>query len=184
MAKKRHKYIGKDASKKLKGCSINLHEEDEKYSVKQYVQIYKGYDMLQNLHVTRTYIQKRYKIDWILLELLLQLMGLRIFTVTDYTSLPKDFSLSRFRTIREKGWVQIIQDNHSAAHHVYGLSTKGKNICIKFYKILSGEIPIPESGSVNPMAKKSTQNAYDKKKMLLIEKLNKLPTKEHFKTLF
>lgn len=184
MIKKNNKYVCEHAKKNLKGVSINLAEDNDKYTLNRAIQIYRNYDLLENLLVTRSYIQKRYSIDWQGLELLLKLMGMRIFTIKDYTELPKDFSYTRFRNALERGWIQLIQDHNSAQYRVYGLSTKAKNIVVRFYKTLFGEEKIPEDGRINPMAKKSAQIAFDKKKMDLVKKLNKLPNKLHFKKLY
>lgn len=183
MAKKNSEFIPEYKKKKLKGIEIKLREDKEKYSQKQYLQIYKGYDFLENIMVVRNYIQKYYDIDWQCLELLLKLMGMRVFTVKDYTDLPKDYSYSRFNNMRDRGFIALLQENNSVEKSLFCLSVKGQNICTNFYAMLSGEKKIPEDSRHNLMAKRDA-TAFDKKKMNLIEKLNQLPVKEHFKTLF
>lgn len=184
MAKKNLKYVAQGAKKNLKGVSIVATDEKDKYSTQRYIHIYKGYDILQNLLVTRTYIQKRYNIDWQGLELLLMLMGMRLFTISDYTSLPKDFRYSRFNNVRDRGWVQLVQNHTNPDKRVFGLSSQAKNIVVMFYKCLVGEVKIPERAKDNPMARTKDQKTFDKKKMNLIKKLNKLPVKEHIKRLY
>lgn len=184
MAKKNSKLASKDARKNLKGVRIDIKENVDKYSRSRFILVYKGYDFLENILVVRTYIQKHYDIDFDALELLLKLMGMRLFTIKDYTSLPKKFSYVRFNNAIDRGFIQIVQTEHSVANQVYCLSARAQNICTNFYQMLAGEKPIPEDGATNPMAKKSTQTAYDKKKLDLIKKLNQLPPKEHFKKLY
>lgn len=183
MAKNNIHLVSEDAKKNLNGITIKTKEDSDKYSKRRYVQVYKGYDFLGNFLVVRNYIQKHYGIDLQLLELLLKLMEMRVFTVKDYTSLPKDFSYSRFNTAREKGFIQVLQNNQSVANETFCLSTRAQNIVTNFYQMLSGEKEVPTDRR-NPMAKKKGQKAFDKKKMALIDKLNATPTPEHIKRLY
>lgn len=184
MSKKTDKYISKHAKKNAKKLKISLHDDKTTYSKQQYVQIYKGYDAWENVLLVRAYIQKHYDIDWSCLELLLKLMGMRVFTIKDYHELPRSFTYARFATVRERGYVQLVQDSNFAERQIYTLSTKYKNACVNFYKMLAGEKPIPEEVHNNIMARKIGQRTIDKKRMELIKKLNQLPTKEHFKKLY
>ena len=57
-------------------------------------------------------------------------------------------------------------------------------IVIEFYEYLSGEKKIPEDKYKNPMAHPDKQIPFDRKKMELIKKLNKLEVPEHKRFLF
>ena len=84
--------------KSLKGSKISinyLHKED-KYSKVRYYQVYKGYDFLGNINTVRVYVQKKNKIDWFTLELLLKLMALKVFSYDSFKEIPKNFHLNRW----------------------------------------------------------------------------------------
>ncbi len=174
------------AQETLKGTNIKpvLQNDTDKYSKKRFAYVYQGYDMLQNIYTIRTYIQKRYGIDQMLLEILLNLMGLKIFTRADFSNLPKSFTYARWKTFKDSEYVNLLMNHYDTEKRIYTLSAKGKNIVIKFYEYLSGEKKIPTNGQKNPMANKNKQRVYDKKKLQLIKKLNKLEVPEHKRFLF
>lgn len=184
MPKTARDHLSKRARKATKGMAVTFQEEKEKYSKDQFVQIYKGYDFLENILTVRTYIQKRYDIDLAKLELLLKLMGMRVFTRAEFSEVPKEYGLKTFYTFMEMGYINLLSDNHDVEKRLFCLNTRGKNIVINFYKYLSGEKKIPESGTKNPMANRNKQVPFDLKKMELIKKMNQLPIKEHNKFLF
>lgn len=184
MGKTPRDYLSEESKAALKGSKVVFVEDEEKYTKDQYLSIYKGYDFLENLYVVRIYIQKRYKIEWGLLELLLKLMAIKVFSRSEYASLPKKkYTYRRLSSVMESGYINMVSNHADTEQRLYSLSTKGRNIVINFYQHLSGEKKIPTDAASNPMAKKSEQVNYDKKKMALIEKLNELPMKPHFKRL-
>jgi hypothetical protein len=176
--------LSESAKKMAKNIKVDYFDDKEKYTKRQFAQIYKGYDFLENMLVVRTYIQRYYDIDFPTLELLLKLMGMKIFTMADYQRLPKQFSLFKFKRALNDDLVVLLADNKQVQYRLYTLSTRSKNICVKFYQLLSGEEKIPESGSKNPMANSSSQTKFDKKKMDMVKLINQLPVKDHNKTLF
>lgn len=176
-------YLSKEAKEGVKGITVIFQEDQEKYSKKQFLQIYKGYDFLENLLTVRTYIQKHYDIDFPTLELLLKLMGMKVFTRAEYGAVPKDFGFNRFNTFLELGYINLVSDHYDVEKRLFSLNTKAKNIVVNFYAHLSGEKKIPEDGRNNPMFNKKKQVAYDKKKVELIKRLNQLPVPKHFKKL-
>lgn len=181
-------YLSKEGKEALKGSSIRVRlstQDDgaEKYSKTQFVEIYKGYDMLENLFTVRTYIQKKYNIDHYLFEVLLKLMGMKVFSRAQYVKLPKPFNYKRLQNMMDTGLINLVMDHWDVEKRLYCLNTKGKNIVICFYKHLSGEVPIPENSRFNSMAKQDS-SPYDKKKMALIKQMNKTKIPEHKKTLF
>lgn len=184
MGKTARNYLSKRAKKEAKGIVVAFQEDQEKYSKKQFIQVYKGYDFLENILTVRTYIQKRYNIDWPTLELLLKLMGMRAFTRLEYSEVPRDLGFNRFNTFLELGYVSLLSDHTDVERRLFILSTKGKNIVTNFYMYLSGEKKIPVDGQKNPMANSNKQVAYDKKKLEMIKKMNSLPIPEHTKKLF
>jgi len=177
-------YISEDAKKNAVGKKIRFQEDKKKYSKIQFTQIYKGYDLLENIYTVRSYIQKHYDIEWSTLELYLKLMGMRLFTRKDYSEIPRDFQFHKFRTFRDKGYIMIVSDHPDVEKRVYTLSSNCKNIVTNFYAYLSGEKKIPEDSVNNPMFNKNKQLPFDKKKAELIKKMNQLPIPAHKKKLF
>ena len=182
-------YLSKESQAALKGNSIKLVHPSgnegakEKYSKTQFLEVYKGYDMLENLFTVRIFVQKRYNIDHYLFEILLKLMGLKVFSRLQYSKLPKPFNYKRLQNMMDTGLINQIMDHTDSEKRLYTLNTKGRNIVINFYKYLSGEIPIPEDSKFNTMAKKDSC-PYDKKKMALIKLMNKTIVPDHIKTLY
>ena len=191
MSKKRtaKEYLTSEVKSVLKEQKVGVRFLDNpegdklKYSKMQFVEIYKGYDMLEDLFTVRTYVQKKYDIDHYLFEVLLKLMGMKVFTRLEYSKLPKPFNYKRLQNMVDTGLVNLVADHWDAEKRLYSLNTKGRNIVITFYKHLSGEVPIPEESKFNPMANKNKNTPYDKKKMEVIKQLNKTPIAEHKKFL-
>lgn len=175
-----------EIQEKLKGKSTNVIyiNEEDKYSKERFVYVSKAYDCCANIFVVRTYIQRRYDISQRTLELLLKLMGLKLFTINDYHTTPKAFDHCRWTTFKETGYINLVMDHNKAEEQIYCLSTKARNIVISFYEHLSGEKKIPETSRYNPMAKANKDFQFDKRKMELIKKLNKLPVPDHIKYLY
>lgn len=177
-------YLSDSVKKKAVGTDVRFLDNKKKYSSKQYVGIYKGYDMLENLFTVRSYIQKHYDISWSTLELYLKLMGMRIFTREEYSQVPRDFQFQKFKSLRDSGCIIVVSDHNKVEERLYTLSTKSKNIVTNFYAYLSGEKKIPEDSVNNPMFNKNKQVPFDKKKAELIKKMNQLPIPAHKKKLF
>lgn len=165
----------------LKGKSVNLAyvSNKERYTKRKFLQIHKGYDFLAQTFVVRTYIQKRYNLNRHTLELLLILMGWKLFTRKMFSEAPRSFRFSRFNSFLEDGYINLVMDDDDVEKRIYTLSTKYRNIVIKYYHYMSGEEKIPEDSVHNPMANKNKQVAYDKKKLEMIKRLNKLEVPEH-----
>lgn len=108
---------------------------------------------------------------------------MRVFTRLEYSKLPKPFNYKRLQNMIDTGLLNQIMDHTDVEKRLYCLNTKGRNIVVSFYGYLSGELKIPEDSKFNTMAKKSAC-PYDKKKMELIKQINKLPVKDHYKTLY
>jgi hypothetical protein len=180
------KYLRPSIKKDLKGKKINVLyvNTNDKYSKERFVYVSRGYDFLENISVVRAYIQKKHDISWFTLEILIKLMGMKIFSRIMFSEIPKNFSASRWNSFKEKGYVNTIMDHELTEKRLYSLNTKGRNIVIEFYEYLSGEKKIPEDKHKNPMAHPDKQIPFDRKKMDLIKKLNKLEVPEHKRYLF
>jgi len=178
--------LKKNVKEGLKGKTISVIyvNKDDKYSRKRFVYVSKGYDFLENISTIRTFVQKKNNIDWVTLEVLFKLMGYKVFSRLMFSDTPKSFTHTRWRRFKNKGYINLVMDHHDAEQRLYSLNTKGRNIVISFYEYLSGEKKIPEDGSRNPMENTNKRVAYDRKKMELIKKLNKLEVPEHKRYLY
>lgn len=161
----------------------NKNSKAGKYSKTLHLEFFVGYDLLENFIVARPYIQKRYKIDLGLLELLLYLSPKQFFTQKDYAEMPKQFKYCSIKNLMNTGFVSIVQNGESLDRHLYRVNRQGSEIVRHFYEILSGEKKIPENQR-NPLSRNKTRTPFDKKKMDLIKQINLLPAPEKKKALY
>jgi len=161
----------------------NAEAKKNKYSKQFNLKLFEGYDFLENLIVVRPYIQKKYKIDLGLFELLLYLHGKKFFTQKDYAEIPKQFKYRSIKNLMNTGYLGIVQNGDNLGKHVYRLNASATVIIKDFYELLSGEKKFLEDYS-NPLARKKTRTAFDKKKMDLILKINQAPAPEKKKPLY
>lgn len=170
---------GISVTKKYNGRATTV-----KYSKAQHIEVFLGYDLLENFIVARPYIQKRYKIDLCLLELLLYLSPKQYFTMIDYRNMPKQFKYSTMKNLLNTGYISVLQAGSAMDKHLYCVNNKGSIIVRHFYEILSGEKKISEESFINPLALKRNTSTFDKKRMALIEKLNQSEVPESKRKLF
>lgn len=185
MAQIRKRHISKNTVKVLREAEINIfyHNRNEKYSRKKYITYKDGYDFLENMILVRPYIQKRYKISVMVLEMLLYLRPKLFFTQMDFRQMPKKFQFGRVKNLLSTGFVDTLKKGDNLSTDLFAISRKGIEIVDHFYECLSGEVKIPEN-HLNPMTKTRTATGLDKKRMLLIKKLNSLPAPESKKYLY
>tara|TARA_R110002012_G_scaffold321174_1_gene547899 strand:- start:4962 stop:5525 length:564 start_codon:yes stop_codon:yes gene_type:complete len=176
--------LSKDANKYSKGIPVRYESDKEKYSKTKFVQVYRGYDFLENLGTVRQFIQRKYDISWRDLELMLKLFAMKVFSMSDYHATPRYYTHNKFKSALDNGFIQLVSDHNTVVKRLYTLSARNKNIVRKFYAFLSGEEKIPEDSHYNPMAKKNKDYAMDKHRMDLIKRMNQLPVKAHTKRLF
>jgi len=181
--------VSADTYKTLKENNVKLvydynsESKKNKYSKQFNLKLFEGYDLLENFIVARPYIQKKYKIDLGLFEILLYLHGKKFFTQKDYSEMPKQFKYRSIKNLIKTGYVGIVQNGENLGKHVYRLNTNASIIIKEFYEVLSGEKKFLED-SGNPLARKKTRTAFDKKKMDLILKINQIPAPEKKKPLY
>lgn len=161
----------------------NTEAKKNKYSKHLHLKLFEGYDLLENLIVARPYIQRKYKIDLGLFEILLFLHGKKFFNQKDYAEMPKQFKYRSIKNLLNTGYVGVVQNGENLAKHVYRLNTPGTIIIKDFYEVLSGEKKFLEDYN-NPLARKKTRTPFDKKKMDLILKINQAPAPEKKKALY
>ena len=178
--------LSRKTQKKLKGQGVLVDyiNDAEKYSKQKFAHIYKGYDAFENFGVVRAYIQAKYDINIDILEILLNLMGKKIFGYKEFHHIPRRFDYQRWGKFLEYGYVNLVMDHEKTENRLYTLNTKGRNIIVNFYAYLSGEKKIPEDSKHNPLANSKTQSAFDKKRMQAIKRMNKLEPKAHTQYFF
>lgn len=156
-----------------------------KYSKKNRLLVFRGYDLLENMIVVRQYVQKKHKIDISLLEVLLYLAPKQYFTQLDYREMPKQFKYCLLKNLINTGFVGILSEGKKSIDNLYKINRKGHEIVTEFYELLSGEKKMSETRyDMNPMLNKKKRTAFDKKKMDLIYKINQLPVPESKKGFF
>lgn len=180
----RAKTIPRRAKAELKRRNVELKTKNRdkggvvKYEKKHYSQIVIGYDMLENLMLVRYYVQKKHKISFKLLELLLFLAPKHFFTQADYKEMSKNYTYGRIGNIVDTGFVRLMTLGENKSRNLYTLSVTGKSVITDFYQCLFGEKKIPTSSvRDNPLALKSA-NVYIQKKFALIKQINELAVSE------
>ena len=130
MAKK--KGSGRKIKGAIKGTNarVGYRKDKEKYSKKVFIQVYKGYDFLENLLVVRSFIHRKHGVDIGMLELLLKLMAMKAFTRAQYRLLPKQFTYTRLKYLMDAGYVNMVSDHTNTEKRIFALNTKGRNIVI------------------------------------------------------
>lgn len=154
----------------------------EKYTVQKFLTVYSDYNAFENLIIVRTYVQKRFKLGVNMLEVLLYLAPKHYFTVVDLGSLPKDFRYCGIDKFLKTGYASVFQVGKNKGDSIYTISGKGWKVVKMFYKLLAGEEQIPVDKRRNPL--NTEEIAWDRKRMKLIEQLNKMPVPDNKRKLF
>src|SRR5690606_4561381 len=110
-----------------------------KYTRPKEINIFQGYDLLENMIVVRQYVQKKHNIDLGLLETLLYLNPRQYFTQADYAEMPKQFKYCSIKNIIATGYIATLQQGTDLGKNVYKVNRKGHEIVCEFYELLSGE---------------------------------------------
>jgi len=155
-----------------------------KYSKQQLLLCFEGYDILENMIVVRTYIQKKYKMNIHLLELLLYLFPKKYFSYYDYFEMPKSFTYNSIRKMIEDGYVSEVSKGKTKRDSYFTLTTHARGIVVTFYKLLSGEMEMPRDYRMNPLALKTKSTAFDRMKFDIVKKLSAKEPSEAKKALF
>lgn len=156
----------------------------DNFSKAKFLEIYTGYDFLENLGVTMAYMTKKHGIDTKLLHLLIHLMGHKKgITIQAYEAYPKSLQYTKIDFLVQKGWVNLFQEAKNKRNNIYTLSSRGKNFVIEFYELLAGVQKFSQSSKINPMAK-ADAGAYDKKRNEVLKILNSTPMKDYIGDLY
>ena len=115
-------------------------------------------DFLRNYRLVRKWACKTNELQDADLELLLYLDPLIYFTRQDFIdgTLFYSWDRKRFYRLQKDGWIEKMHDrvdNGNKGHNKYKVSTKGKQMINRIYRILIGEEEIPESSRRNSIMK-------------------------------
>ncbi len=133
-------------------------------------------DFLRNYRLVRKWACKTNEIQEADFELLLYLDPLTYFTRGDFLDgvLYYSWDKKRFYRLINDGWIEKMYDradNGNKGHNKYKVSTKGKQMISRIYRILIGKEEIPESARRNSIMKGNSFS--DKMYKLAIEKMNR-----------
>ena len=142
---------------------------------RQVFQIQDNYNFLEYIFIVRIYIQKKYNINWRVLEFLLFLYAKQIFTYQDFNKYPAAFDVKRIRTMIQLGYVKIFKERKGKTRQVYSLTTLAKRIVSSFYEHLSGERSIPATRSNNPILERKPKTKRIGQMQDMISQLSKNP---------
>ena len=132
-------------------------------------------DFLANWRTVRWYFCRKYNLPKDDLEYLLKLDSMDIFDRRDADNEGKilAWSKARWDRLRRDGWVDVFAErDKNNKYKKFRTSRKCREVVTLIYRTLCGEVPIPESGRSNPIAKREafTEKVY----MSAIEEFNKL----------
>ncbi len=133
-------------------------------------------DFLKHYRLVRKWACKTNEIQEADLELLMYLDPIVYFTRQDFLDgvLYYSWDKNRFYRLLKQGWIEDMKTrvaNGNKGHNRYKVSTKGKQMIRRIYRILVGEEDIPESARRNSIMKGNSFS--DKMYKLAIQKMNK-----------
>lgn len=152
-------------------------EISSKYLKEIFLKYFDGFDFLENLHVVRNFLQKKYDIDFYTVEVLLYLYPKNFFTLADYNNHFRPYQIKKIDYLIKKGLIKNSSKKTAKNYSLFTLTTDGKELVQDFYKYLSGEKTLPVTPDKNKMALPES-NGPDKKRIRMIKNLQKLPVPE------
>jgi hypothetical protein len=134
---------------------------------------------LKYFRLVRRYVQKKYELSMVELEMILYLYDENIFdkpTFVWYSRTIGFTSFNWFDQFKDRGIIEKWRDEHGLKKY-YKLASKYKHACYTLYKHLEGE-PIPTRVNQNPLFK-STASTNDKVYARLIKRMNEERAKKN-----
>lgn len=110
-----------------------------KYDKKKYLEVYLGYDFLENICLVRKYVIAKYKTNNKILEMLLYFAPKQFFTRYDMVKLPRSFTYCKSKSFIQTELFKVVIDHRFEAYKVFGLTARGREVVKCFYECLSGE---------------------------------------------
>lgn len=147
------------------------------------------YDTLQYLGIVRSYVQKKHNITISVLELMLFLYPLGVWSKQDYNKFPHRYNTRNIEVLINKGYIEPMFAEHSvkSSSQTFRLSRVAKRAVRDFYEYIHGEKTLPEETRTNPLLHKNA-SIRDLVKANAIMEINRQirgnnqTTKQHKKT--
>lgn len=115
------------------------------------------YDTLQYLGIVRSYVQKKHNITVSVLELMLFLYPLGVWSKGDYNKFPHRYNTRNIEVLINKGYIEPMFAEHSIKSRLqtFRLSRVAKRAVRDFYEYVHGEKTLPEEARSNPLLHKN-----------------------------
>lgn len=127
-----------------------------KKKIKKYQRREPKYDFLKYWRIIRRYTCIRYDLSTADLEMLLYLYTQGIFTYYEFAEYGNFFGWDRkrFKRLKENGWIHCWQNKRNGEYRLYEITRHGRHVCTNMYKMLNGDMLIPETSQNNPVMRK------------------------------
>jgi hypothetical protein len=121
-----------------------------KKKIKKYQRREPKYDFLKYWRIIR------YDLSTADLEMLLYLYTQGIFTYYEFAEYGNFFGWDRkrFKRLKENGWIHCWQNKRNGEYRLYEITRHGRHVCTNMYKMLNGDMLIPETSQNNPVMRK------------------------------
>lgn len=123
---------------------------------RHYIRREPKYDFLKYWRIVRRYTCIRYDLSTADLELLLYLYSQGLFNYSEFEEYSNFFGWDRrrFKRMKNNGWIHCWREKTETEYRLYEITSHGRHVCTNMYKMLNGEVPIPETPQNNPVMKK------------------------------
>ena len=136
----------------------------------------RDYDFLQYIRPVMRWGQLHTGLDRRRLEGLLFLYSTGLFTKKGFTNYFKIIELNQtgvFQYFLDNNWVKVWRYRTKDQGALYEVSNRGKQVCDRMHKFLTGETKMPEGELVNPIAVNEAGHRINNYYMDVIKKMNK-----------
>lgn len=117
-------------------------------------------DFLKHYRLVSRVMCKKHDLNIADLELLFYLDPIKYFTIQDFKdgTLFYSWDKKRFYRLQSQGWLEKIHigNGRLGDHNKYKVSSKGKRMINRIYKMLIGEEDLPESAQRNKIMKRES----------------------------
>ena len=136
----------------------------------------RDYDFLQYIRPVMRWGEMHTGMSRGRLEGLLFLYSKGLFTFEDFHQYFKIIELRQrdiFNYFLENNWIKVWRYKRKGEGALYEVSNRGKQVCDRMHKFLTGETKIPESDLVNPIAKNEGNKRVNNYYMQVIKQMNR-----------
>ena len=136
----------------------------------------RDYDFLQYIRPVMRWGQLHTGLSKRRLEGLLFLYSKGLFTRREFYEYFKIVELNQrgvFKAFLDNNWVKVWRYRKKGEDALYEVSNRGKQVCDRMHKYLTGESKMPEGLNVNPIAKNEKGLRVNNYYMDVIKKMNK-----------